>query len=195
MSRTINFCATETPPLPIHRFSVEEYRRLGEIGVLTPDDHVELLEGWIVEKMNQRPAHGFVVGLLTQWLLSGLSAGLIGRCQLPITTDRSEPEPDLAVVRGQHADFRTRHPNGNDCVLIIEVADTTVAKDRAKASIYASAGIEEYWIVNLAENQLERFTSPASSAYQQCVILAAHETVETRIVNQTLTLPLSELFV
>ncbi len=184
----------ETLPLPIHRFTVQEYHQLGEIGVLTPDNHVELLEGWIVEKMNQRPAHGFVVGLLTQWLLTSLPEGWIGRCQLPITTDRSEPEPDLAVIRGQHVDFRSRHPSGNDCELVIEVADTSVAKDRAKASIYASAGIQEYWIVNLVECQLERFINPDGTTYIDQTIIKADQSIETQIGDKQITLAVSELF-
>ena len=87
---TISFHSSQAPPLPIHRFSVEEYHRLGELGLLTPENRVELLEGWIVEKMNQRPAHGYVVGVLTQWLPNHLADGWIARCQLPITLEASE---------------------------------------------------------------------------------------------------------
>ena len=88
------------PPLPLHRFSVEEYHQLGELGVLSPDDRVELLEGWIVEKLNQRPIHGFIVRFLSEWFQSRLPSGYIAQCQLPISTQRSEPEPDVAIVAG-----------------------------------------------------------------------------------------------
>ena len=190
----ISFHSTEAPPLPIRRFTVDEYHRLGELGVLSPDDRVELLEGWIFEKMNQRPVHGFVVGLLNQWLQQNLSAGWIGRCQLPITTDRSEPEPDLAVVRGEHADYRNHHPGGNDCRLLIEVADTSVQKDRAKATIYSSAGVDEYWLINLVDKQLERFASPAGLEYRETSILQPAETIEIQIDDKTLRLNLTEYF-
>ena len=194
MSTVISFDSSETPPLPIHRFTVDQYHQLGESGVLTPEDRVELLEGWIVEKMNQKPAHGFAVRFLNDWLNRNLAARWLVQCQLPITTDRSEPEPDVAVVRGVHADYRKRHPGGGDCDLIIEVADTSVMKDRAKATIYASAGVREYWIVNLTESQLEIYAGSDGRVYQDSQILTANETLQCEIGNQTLRLELAELF-
>ena len=190
----LSFDSESAPPLPIHRFTVEQYRRLGELGVLTPEDRVELLEGWIVQKMNQRPAHGFVVGLLTQLLTQRLPQGWILRCQLPLTTARSEPEPDLAVILGTHADFRHRHPGGNDCRLVIEVADTSIQSDRAKAAIYASAGVAEYWIINLVDRQLERFSNPDGDRYRDQELLQASAGVETEIGGDRLRLDLGPLF-
>ena len=151
-------------PLSIHRFSVEQYHRMGELGVLTPEDRVELLEGLIVEKMNQRPIRGFIVGLLNEWFQQELQPGWIVRCQLPITTDRSEPEPDLAILKGAHGDFRDKHPNGTDCRLVIEVADTSLDKDRAKAALYRDAGVQEYWIINVRGKVLERFDLSSSQS-------------------------------
>ena len=92
---SISFNSSNPPPLPIHRFTVEEYHRLGELGVLQPEHRVELLEGWIVEKMNQRPAHGFVVRMLDNWLQSNVPEGWITQCQLPITLADSEPDQTL----------------------------------------------------------------------------------------------------
>ena len=195
MATAISFDSTDTPPLPIHPFTVEQYHQLGELGVLTPEDRVELLEGWIVKKMNQRPAHGFVARVLSAWLQSNMSAGWLAQCQLPITTDRSEPEPDLAVVHGVHADFRGRHPSGKECALVIEVADSLVLKDRAKASIYAAGGVAEYWIVNLAENQLEKFAEAEGGVYRQTVIFKADETIAAQIGDQAISLPLREILV
>ena len=191
MSSLIILDSEFAPPLPIRKFTVAQYHQLGELGVLTSDDRVELLEGWIVEKMNQGPAHGFVVQFLSIWLNSQLPKGWICRCQLPITTHRSEPEPDLAVVCGCITDFRNRHPSGNDCRLLIEVADSSLQKDRAKGAIYFSAGIEEYWIVNLEEKLLERYLSEAPNLPQ---IFARNETVRTGIGVKTIELDLSELF-
>ncbi len=163
MTTQLEFSSPIAPPLPIHRFSVEEYHQLGKIGVLSPEDKVELLEGWIVEKMNQRPIHGFIVRFLAEWFQERLPAGLLLQCQLPIATERSEPEPDIAIVLGTHDDFRENHPNGMDCRLVIEVADTPIEKDRAKAAIYATAGVEEYWIVNIGSKCIERFHFTGSS--------------------------------
>jgi Uma2 family endonuclease len=182
--------ASDVPPWPVRRFTVEEYHRLGELGVLSPDDNVELLEGWIVEKMNPRPAHGFVVGLLTQSLFANLPKGWIGRCQLPITTLTSEPEPDLAFVRGAHSDYRANHPSGKEVALIIEVADTSLERDRSKATIYAIAGVKEYWIVNLPERQLEQFRDSDGKAFRKCNILKASESASTQIDSHSICLDL-----
>ncbi len=194
MSSGISFSSTDTPPpLPIHRFTVDDYHRLGELGLLTPDDRVELLEGWIVKKMNRRPVHGFVVRWMNDWLQSNIRGGFLVQCQLPITTQRSEPEPDLAVIRGAHSDFRDRHPSGTDCRLLIEVADTALTKDRARATIYASAGVEEYWIINLIDRQLERMTEPVDTAYNNCLIYSIDDEVEIRIGEHTIRLQISQI--
>lgn len=190
----ISFQTPNPPPLPTHRFTVEQYHRMGESGVLTADDRVELLEGWIVKKMNHRPAHGFAVRVLDDWLQSIVPTGWLVQCQLPITLSNSEPEPDLAIVRGLHSDFRDRHPGGNACRLLIEVADTSLAKDRAKAAIYAAAGIEEYWIVNLIDRQLEKMTQPVASEYSETATFGVNETVEIQLGQQSQYFRLSVLF-
>ena len=115
MSTAISLDDWLAPPLPMHRFTVEQYHRLGDLGLLTPEDRVELLEGWIVRKMNQRPVHGFIIRLLNEFFMRELPAGWICQCQLPITTDRSEPEPDLAILKGTHSDFRHKHPYWRLC--------------------------------------------------------------------------------
>lgn len=193
MSSVISFESSQTPPLPIRRFSVDEYRRLGEVGVLSPDDRVELLEGWIVEKKNQRPIHGFTVRWLDDWLRNHLTEGLLVQCQLPITTQLSEPEPDLAVIRGRHTDFRNRHPSGADCELVIEVADSSLAKDRAKASIYAGDGVREYWIVNLVDLQLERYRLASAAAFGEPDLFQATDKICLEIGDDAFELPLAEL--
>ncbi len=86
------------------------------------------------------------------------------RCQLPVTTERSEPEPDLAIVQGSHGDYRYQHPVGAQCRLLVEVADKSLEKDRAKAAIYRAAGVQEYWIVNIAEKCVERFCFDADES-------------------------------
>lgn len=183
----------EAPPWPVRKFTVDEYHRLGELGVLGPEESVELLDGWIVENRNHRPAHGYVVGLLTQSLFAGLPVGWIGRCQLPLTTPTSEPEPDLAFVRGIHRDYRTRHPSGSEVALVIEVADTSLQKDRSKARIYASAGVKEYWIINLVEFQLEQFTDSDGTAYRNCQVLKASDIASTQIDSHSIRLDLHEI--
>lgn len=194
MTTQLEFSSPLAPPLPLRRFSVAQYHQLGELGVLTPEDRVELLEGWIVEKMNQRPIHGFIIRFLSEWLQSRLPAGFILQCQLPITTQRSEPEPDVAIVTGVQEDFRESHPKGLDCRLVIEVADTSVEKDRAKAAIYQSAGVEEYWIVNIGAQCIEQYRLAESSELQAPIVLDRDSQIVIRIAESELVLDLDLIF-
>lgn len=98
----------EISPFPVRRFSVQEYRRLGEIGVLDEDDRVELLTGWIVPKMNLNPVHSVCVQLADDTIRRALPAGWSIRIQDAVTTSDSEPEPDVAVVRGAIRDSHKR---------------------------------------------------------------------------------------
>jgi len=182
------------PPLPLRRFSVEEYHQLGELGVLTSEDKVELLEGWIVEKMNQRPIHGFIVGVLTEFFQKVLPSEFSIRCQLPITAERSEPEPDIAITRGSHSDFRDRHPCGTDCRLVIEVADTSLDRDRSKTAIYREAGVHEYWIFNVAEKCVECYVLANSPSNIPATIIAGDSQVSATINEVKVTLDLKQIF-
>jgi Uma2 family endonuclease len=142
--------------LPIRRFSVAEYHRLIEIGILTEDENVELLEGWIVPKMPRNPPHDAGVETIRGVLSSRLPAGWSIRGQSAISTGDSEPEPDVAVVRGEPRTYRQRHPGPADIGLLIEIVDSSVNRNRGeKGLIYARAGILHYWIVNLVESWIE----------------------------------------
>jgi Uma2 family endonuclease len=150
------------PPLPVRRFTVEEYHRMIQTGVLGKDDDVELLEGWIVPKMARNPAHDAVVSIVLVDVLPGrIPRGWFCRAQSAITTVDSEPEPDVALVRGSTRDYLTRHPSPADMALVVEVADSSLSRDRSyKASIYASAAVPVYWIINLIDHQVEVYTDP-----------------------------------
>ena len=169
------------PPYPIHRFTVAEYEELGRLGILTEDSNVELLDGWIVPKKTKHPPHDGTIDLLVYLLMRMLPLGWFPRGQNVVVTSDSEPEPDVAVVRGQPGDYRQRHPTGNDVALIVEVADSTVQRDRAKAEIYARAGIPHYWIVNLDQLQVETFSQPTgngpNAAYQLRRVLRGSESL------------------
>jgi Uma2 family endonuclease len=158
------------PPLPVRRFSVKEYHRMIQSGILTDEDHVELLEGWIVPKMARNPRHDAVIALLHNEVIGPrLPKGWFCRGQSAITTRDSEPEPDLAIVRGRSLDYLKRHPGPKDMALVIEVADTSIRRDRViKARLYARAGIPVYWIVNLAGNRVEVHTEPSGPADAPC---------------------------
>ena len=147
----------------ITRFSVERYHHMIERAVLTEEDHVELLEGVLVEKMTEGPAHAFRVSRVARLLTIRLGMGdWIVRAQHPITTDTSEPEPDLAIVRDTA--YEVRHPNGADVAVVIEVSDSSLARDRnTKVRIYAAAAIERYIIINIPADTIECFEGPVAT--------------------------------
>src|SRR5437762_12339480 len=149
------------PPFPVRRFTVDEYHRMIQTGILTEDDRVELLEGWIVPKMPHNPPHDSVLDQSQETLRSVLPPGWRLRIQSAITTPDSEPEPDIAIVQGPANRYRTRHPEPLDIAMLAEVSDSTLANDRGlKAQLYARAGIAVYWIINLVDNQVEVYTDP-----------------------------------
>ncbi len=167
-----NPCTLQPPPLPVRRFTVAEYHQMIVAGILREDEPVELLEGWLVLKMTRNPPHDLAVGLLEDEIIRCLPAGWFRRGQCAVTTADSEPEPDVAVARGQRRDYGTRHPGPGDLALAAEVADSSLEGDRTiKARIYARASIPTYWIVNLPDHQVEVYTNPtgptAEPHYQQ----------------------------
>ncbi|MBI4953002.1 MAG: Uma2 family endonuclease [Myxococcales bacterium] len=154
----------QLPPFPVRRFTVDEYHRLGAAGVLGEDDGVELLEGWIVPKMVHNPPHDNAVELADEALRPWLPPGWRVRIQSAIRALDSEPEPDLAVVRGSARGRHGRHPEPDEVALVVEVADTSLERDRgAKARIYARAAIPCYWIVNLVDRQVEVHEDPSGT--------------------------------
>jgi Uma2 family endonuclease len=130
-------------------------------GAFTENDRLELIEGWVVQKMAKGAAHEFSTGQAEELVRALLPAGWHVRNQAPITLARSEPEPDLTIVRGNRAEYRDHHPQATDVALVIEVSDTTLSTDRLKAKMYAAAGIPEYWIINLEAGAVEVHGAPA----------------------------------
>ena len=153
--------AREHVPTTPYRFTVKQYHRMIETGVLTEDDRVELLEGRIVPKMPHNPPHDAAVDLAQTMIAAMLPTGWRVRVQSAITTADSEPVPDVAVVRGPARRYARSHPRPRDIALIIEVADTSLREDRNdKGRLYARARIPVYWIVNLLHACVEIYTQP-----------------------------------
>jgi Uma2 family endonuclease len=148
------------------RWSKQEYHRLGELGFFR-GQRVELLGGRIVVLSPQSPEHAFAVDRVTQLLHAHFGQGYWVRMQLPLDLGRTtEPEPDVSVVLGDPAQFRSAHPTG--AVLIVEVSDSSLSYDRRrKGSLYARAGIADYWIVNLRHRHLEVYRDPVPDAAQR----------------------------
>jgi hypothetical protein len=155
----------------VHHFSVGQYHRMIETGVLDENDRVELLEGCVVPKMTHNPPHDCAVSLAQACLLTELSQTWVLRIQSAITTEDSEPEPDLVIARGPARRYLKAHPHPKDIALAVEVADSTLDLDRTdKARIYARGRIPIYWIINLIDSTVEVYSRPSgrkSSSYQQ----------------------------
>ena len=155
------------PASGFYRLSVGEYHAMIRAGILTPEDRVELLDGYLVAKMPQNPPHSSTVGRLTEDLARLVPAGWRLRIQLPVTltVGENEPEPDAALVRGDRRAFDARNPAPTDFGVVFEVADSSLVFDRrAKAILYASSGLPIYWIVNIPDAQVEVYTDPDPAA-------------------------------
>jgi Uma2 family endonuclease len=148
-------------PVPVHRFTVQQYHEMIRTGILGEDDRVELIAGLIVDKMPRHPIHAGTVSILKRELTDRLPAGWFVRGQSPVTLGDSEPEPDLAVVAGPEERYLGEHPTAADVALIVEVAESSLADDRGrKLMTYAAAAIPVYWIVNLVELRVEVYAGP-----------------------------------
>lgn len=151
-------------PDTLFRLSVAQYHAMIEAGVLGEDDPVELLEGVLVFKMPKKPKHAMAMRLLTTALDGILKPGVHFWAQEPVTLADGEPEPDGAVVRGDPRDYTQSHPGAGDILMILEVADTTLVRDRGiKLRSYARSGIKLYWIVNLIDQCVEVYTHPVGT--------------------------------
>lgn len=149
------------PPLPVRRFTVEEYHKLIENGMISENDRVELLHGWITAKMGINPPHNTAVNKLMKAFLAMAGPDGVVRVQQPITTDDSEPEPDVVLASGTDADYRERNPGPSEVIVLVEVADASLREDRTtKLRLYATAGVPVYWIVNLIARRVEVYSRP-----------------------------------
>jgi Uma2 family endonuclease len=145
----------------VWRLSVDQYHAMIRAGILDEDDPVELLEGVLVQKMPKNPAHVTAKRMLRKALERIIPAGWIVDTEDPLTTEDSEPEPDVSVFRGTDQDYADHHPGPDDMALIAEVADSSLRTDRGqKKRLYARSRVPEYWIVNLADRQIEVYTQP-----------------------------------
>lgn len=144
------------------RFTLAEYHRLIELGFLTEDDRVELIRGELVQMAAKGTRHSVCNTKLARDLERLVENLAVIRGQEPIILPtNSEPEPDVVIVRGQPDDYLLNHPYPKDILLLIEVSDSTLVYDQTvKLSLYAEAQIQNYWIMNLVANQVERYTQP-----------------------------------
>ncbi len=150
------------------RFTVEEYERMGEVGIFDPDDRVELLDGEIVSMSPIGPKHAGVVNRLCARLWAAVTDRATVIPQNPVRLlPRSEPQPDVTVARARRDFYQSAHPTAEDILLVIEVADSSLRTDRAvKVPIYARQGVVEVWLVDLAADVVHVHSDPRDGEYR-----------------------------
>jgi len=165
------------PVLTKHRFTTAEYYRMAETGILNPDARVELLDGEIIDMSPIGPLHGGVTKRLNRHFTRVAKGRWLVAVQDPVhLNDESEPQPDLMLLKPAADDYTARHPTARDVFLVIEVADTSLYKDRdTKLPAYARAGVSEVWIVNVLEQNIEVHREPHLGGYGSSVVLRAGE--------------------
>lgn len=168
-------------PLKLHRFSVADYYRMAEVGILKSSERVELLDGVICNMSPIGPAHASVVDRLNRILNRNLpDADAIIRIQNPTTlNESSEPQPDLIVAKYRQDYYAKAHPEPDDLLLVIEVADATLIKDlKIKLPLYAEAGVQELWVVDINGQAILQFRNPTEKTYAVKNQFKPGETVE-----------------
>jgi Uma2 family endonuclease len=155
------------PAVSRHLLSADDYHRMGEVGILNEDDRVELIEGELVEMAPIGSEHAAAVNDLNRLLMIAVGDTAVVSPQNPVRLDRhSEPRPDFAVLKPRPDGYRSALPTPQDVLLIVEVAHSSLAYDRAvKLALYASRGMPEVWIVNLGAKEVEVYRSPNGDHY------------------------------
>jgi len=150
------------------RFTIEEYHRMGETGILGDDPRIELIAGSVVVREPTGSRHAGTVDRIAYLFFSRLSGQAIVRIQNPVTfpDEASELQPDLALLRPRNDFYASAHPGAADVLLLVEVADSTLRLDRrVKIPLYARAGIAEVWLLDLTAERIEMFREPGSGRY------------------------------
>jgi Uma2 family endonuclease len=169
--------------------SVEDYHRLAEYN--ERGKRTELIRGVVIQKTSKSPLHRLIASRLYRRLLAQLPQGFSVWKEEPLTFLDSEPEPDLSVTRGEEGDYAKAHPSS--AALVVEIAISSPALDRANAALYAEAGIEEYWIVLGLEHRVEVYRRPDAGQYRETQVHGLEDTLECNSVPGV-RLSLRELF-
>jgi Uma2 family endonuclease len=182
------------PPIARYSFSVEEFHKLADAGVLNEDARVELIEGELIKMSPIGSPHAGVVEQLV-YIFQKHTGGYLVRTQNPIVLgEHSEPEPDIVLVRARNDFYKKAHPRPEDILLIVEVADTTIEYDRkVKVPLYAEHGIPEAWLIDLNRKQLEIHLQPSADGYRQ-TLKPARDAVVSPVSAPEVSIALVELF-
>lgn len=160
------------PALARRRFTVEEYYRMAEVGVLRPDERVELLDGEVVHVSPMGSPHAACVRALNGQLAARVAGRALVCVQLPLRLDdHSEPEPDVMLVRPRDDGYASAHPGPGDALLVVEVGASSAASDReVKGPLYARAGVPELWLVDLTRGEVTCCRAPAGEGWEHVTV-------------------------
>jgi Uma2 family endonuclease len=183
------------PTVTSHRFTVEDYHRMGETGILKPESQVELIEGEIVHRAPIGSQHAAFVGRLLRVFIHKVGYTAFVNAQSPLQLSSfSEPQPDLLVLRPKDDDYAAALPGPEDVLLLVEVADSSLEYDRStKLRLYGQSGIKEVWIVNVRERLVEVYSQPSSTGYADLHRAQPEETLILQALPSC-TIPLSKIF-
>jgi Uma2 family endonuclease len=178
------------------RFTREEYHRMGEVGILTRDDRVELIRGEIITMSPQGLRHRAFIDNLNHLLATGLAGRAIVSIQMPIAlTDDTEPEPDVQVLRRRPVPYKDHEAEASDALLLIEVAQSSLAYDRStKLRLYAAAGIPEYWVVDCVAESIEVHRAPEAGGYREVTRVAGPTATVALQAFADVVLALADIF-
>lgn len=178
--------------LPIRHFTVDEVDQMVEAGILDEDEPVELIDGVLEAVSPQSEDHAWLLDVIERALRNAYGPEDVVRTQRPLrTTDRSRPEPDIAVLAGPLERYHRRYPRCDETLLLVEVAISTLERDHRKARVYAEAGAPELWIVDVGARRLEIHTDPGPDGYGVVTLLAESKSVTPP--GTTATWKISEL--
>lgn len=155
-------------PATRHRISVDDYYRMGEVGILRKDNRLELIKGDIIDMAPIGSAHAGTVKRLAKLLMDAVGNSSIVSVQDPVRLDAySEPQPDIALLRLREDYYREAHPRSGDLLLIVEVTETSLSYDQGiKVPLYAQHGIPEVWVFDVGSNHLHICRQPEQDSYQ-----------------------------
>lgn len=177
-----------------HRFTVDEYHDMIDTGILTENDRVELIRGEIIEKMPIGNRHIATVNRLNRLLTMATGNAAVVSVQNPVAHSDSEPEPDIALLEPREDFYESSKPRADDALLVIDVAESSLDFDRQeKLPLYAEAGIQECWIVNLIDDCIEVHRNPQSDGRYLDVKVLRRSNHVTPLAFPNLTLAVAQI--
>lgn len=177
------------------RFSVDDYYKMTELGLLPEDVNTEIIEGELIKIMPIGSLHSGIVDDLSNFFVYKLYGKATVRVQNPVRLDKkNEPQPDIAILKPREDAYKSGHPQSGDVLLIVEVSETTLIYDReTKIPLYATAEIPEVWLINLKRKIVEIFTRPEKGNYRDIAVIQTGEIVQSKTIPK-LILEASKIF-